>query len=154
MRPVLYNLLGKDCKVYEMFYLTTCKSAEQRKHADTCSYQGNNRSGHCKDYYQLFVATQHVSLAMGGTIVYPNSHNSPSLGVKGNDVQTVLNPGDALLYNWRLRHQAGENLLYNARIMLAVSFESEGKGMIYVSRKLSMCAKAFAAFATPLCRVR
>ena len=119
-----------------MSYLTTCRSATQKWHSDTCSYLEPNTSGYCKEYYSLLIATQHVSLAMGGTLLSPGTHNikttsEESWAARKPRIQTVLNPGDGILYNWKCRHNAGANILYNARILLALSFESAGKGMPY-----------------------
>ena len=114
---------------------------------------GAHNSGYCKNYYTLFVATQHVSLDAGGTILYPTTHILRDITFKGNEVQAVLNPGDAFLYNWRLKHRAGENLLYNARILLALTFETEGKGMFYDARMLSMC-KGICSFCDSTLKVR
>ena len=43
-------------------------------------------------------------------------------------VQGALNPGDCFMYNQKLAHFGGANLLYKARIQVVITFESQGEG--------------------------
>jgi hypothetical protein len=135
MSDIFQKIVGLDGVFNEFSYITQCKCSMQTAHSDLCSYDSDigNEGDYCNEYYSLILAMQHTPPDMGGTEVWPRTHKRHTdKGVPKHQIDKVVrgqfNAGDAMLYNQKLVHRGGQNLVYQSRIMTVFVIASQKRG--------------------------
>lgn len=130
LRPFLRSTLGEGY-VLNCF---TCVNAEpgapdQHVHRDYTGLFDDKIDTFCPTFaINLFIPLVPFNSINGTTRMWPGSHRKPdggSVEAVGEPVEPVIEPGDALLLDYRLRHGGTANVSDSNRPMLCLSYSRD-----------------------------
>jgi hypothetical protein len=127
---IFTTLAGRDAELWELAALVSAPGAcAQPVHADTLSSPSP-----C--LFTAFIALQRVEEANGPTRFLPHSHTAEAHAPRGaleerayvasaESCLALLEPGDATIYDGRLRHSGSGNTSGDVRVLFYVTFRHE-----------------------------